>query len=59
MARFEVTKASLRDDHRAIRRFLQDAEAALKANDVQAYETAMEDIEALASASRWAAVSGE
>jgi hypothetical protein len=59
MSRFAVTKASLRDDHWAIRRYLRNAEAALKANDLQAYMDAMFDIESLASASRCAAEGGE
>lgn len=59
MRPFAVTKASLRDDLRVIKEYCRDAEAALKANDLEGYVSAMEQAESLASASRWAASSGE
>ena len=59
MKPFAVTKASLRNDHRFVRDYLRDAEAALKANDLQGYMDAMYNIESLASASRCAAEGGE
>jgi hypothetical protein len=59
MKAFAVSKKSLREDHQAIRRWLRDAETALRNNDCGAYEEAMQSVEQLAGSSWYAAISGE
>ena len=52
--RLPTTKQSLIEDVRLARQYLRDVEAAILAGDWESHATALEDLEALCSASRCA-----